>query len=167
MKTAVIGIVAGGSGVGKTTVLLGIISELKRRGLKVAVLKHGQHFAVAEGKDSSRFLQAGADCALIATPHGWQLTSLTENEADFNTMIAMLERQNPDIILVEGYKRGRHPKIEVLRKEVSTELFTPQTELLAVISDVKGDFSVPCLPLDDAVAQSDFIIKYLEETKND
>ena len=166
MKTPVVGIVASGSGGGKTTVLLGIISELKQRGLKVAVLKHGQHFTMAQGKDSSRFLEAGADIALIATPRGWQMTSLREGASSFNTMIEMLDRQNPDIILVEGYKHGLHPKVEVLRAAVSTELFTPQAELLAVISDVKGMFSVPCLPLDDAAAQCDFIIKYLEEVTN-
>jgi len=167
MKTPIIGIVAGGSGVGKTTVLMGIIIELKKRGLQVAVLKHGQHFTMAQGKDSSRFLEAGADSALIATPRGWQMTSLRDGDSNFNTMIGMLDRQNPDIILVEGYKHGLHPKIEILRAAVSSELFTPQAELLAIISDVKGKFAVPCLPLDDAVAQCDFIIKYLEEMKND
>ena len=149
--------VVGKSDTGKTTLLEKLIAELKQRGYRVATVKHDAHgFDIDRpGKDSWRHAQAGSDVVVISGPHRLALIEKREREM---TLDEIADRViNVDIILTEGYKRGDRPKIEVSRREKSSELLCTQDELLAIAADQTFAMNVPQFSLDDATGLVDLI----------
>ena len=112
--------VVGKSNAGKTTLLEKLIPELKRRGYRVATVKHDAHsFEMDEpGKDTWRHRQAGADVVVISSKDKMAMIRRVDEE------LSLLEIADTitgvDIILTEGFKRGPAPKIEVSRRILST-----------------------------------------------
>jgi molybdopterin-guanine dinucleotide biosynthesis protein B len=154
--------VVGRSGVGKTTLLEKIIAELKRRGYRVATVKHDVHgFDIDQpGKDSWRLAQAGSDTVVIASPKKLALIKRLDRELALNEIVPFLE--GVDIILTEGYKREGMPKIEVSRREKGVELLCTRDELLAIVSDQPYEIDVPQFSFDDIVGIVDLLEgKYL------
>jgi molybdopterin-guanine dinucleotide biosynthesis protein B len=151
--------VVGKSGVGKTTFLEKLVAELKRRGYRVATVKHDVHgFEIDRpGKDSWRLAQAGSDSVVIASPQRLALIKRLDRELTLSEIAASLT--DIDIILAEGYKRGDAPKIEVSRRERGGELLCTADELVAIVSDQLFDLDVPQFGLDDAEG----IVNLLEE----
>lgn len=149
--------VVGKSGAGKTTFLERLIPELKRRGYRVAVVKHDVHsFEVdVPGKDSWRLAQAGSDAVVIAGPSKLALIKGLEREMTLDEIAAFLP--DADIILTEGYKRGTAPKIEVSRRTVSQELLCAEEELVALVTDQPFPLKVPQFDLDDVVGVVDLL----------
>jgi molybdopterin-guanine dinucleotide biosynthesis protein B len=107
--------IVGKSGVGKTTALVKIIHELKRRGYRVGTVKHDTHgFDVDKpGKDSWRHAQAGSDVVVISGPKKMALIRQLEREMTVDEIVPLMGEV--DIVITEGYKRGNSPKIEVTR----------------------------------------------------
>ncbi|VAW95015.1 Molybdopterin-guanine dinucleotide biosynthesis protein MobB, partial [hydrothermal vent metagenome] len=102
----IIGFVAP-SGTGKTQLLKALITRLKSKGFKVAVIKHSHHdFQIDKpGKDSYELRMSGATQMLIASKYRWALVNENENpeqEVTLNTLIKQLDQTTLDIILVEG-----------------------------------------------------------------
>jgi len=149
--------VVGKSGVGKTTFLEKLIAELKRRGHRVATIKHDVHgFEIDRpGKDSWRLAQAGSDSVVIASPQRLALIKRLDGEMTLSEIAALLT--DVDIILTEGYKRGDAPKIEVSRRERGGELLCTPDELVAIVADQLFDLDVPQFDLDDARGVVDFL----------
>ncbi|MGQ9627279.1 MAG: molybdopterin-guanine dinucleotide biosynthesis protein B [Anaerolineae bacterium] len=165
--TPIISIV-GKSGVGKTTLLEKLISELKRRGYKVATVKHDTHdFEIDQpGKDSWRHAQAGSDAVLISSPEKMALIKKLDSEMSLDEIAALLDSFGEvDIILTEGYKRGDRPKIEVSRRERSRELLCSEEELLAIATDQPFPLDVPQFSLDDAAGIVDLLEEKFENLK--
>jgi molybdopterin-guanine dinucleotide biosynthesis protein B len=108
---------AGWSGAGKTTLMTRLIPELGRRGVGVSTIKHAHHaFDVDRpGKDSYEHRAAGARQVLVSSANRWAL--MTELRGGTEPPLAeLLRRLSPvDLVIVEGFKRDRHPKIEVHR----------------------------------------------------
>jgi molybdopterin-guanine dinucleotide biosynthesis adapter protein len=108
---------AGWSGAGKTTLIIKLIPELKRRGLTVATIKHAHHgFDIDQpGKDSFEHRAAGAREVLVASRRRWALVhELWEApEPGLAQLLALLSPA--DLVLVEGFKAEAHPKVEVHR----------------------------------------------------
>jgi molybdopterin-guanine dinucleotide biosynthesis protein B len=142
--------VVGKSGVGKTTFLEKLIVELKRRGRRVATIKHDVHgFEIDQpGKDSWRLAQAGSDSVVIASSQRLALIKRLNKEMPLGEIAALLT--DVDIILTEGYKRGDAPKIEVSRRERGGELLCAPHELVAIVADQPFDLDVPRFDLEDA-----------------
>lgn len=149
--------VVGKSGVGKTTLLEKLIAELKRRGYRVATVKHDVHgFEIDQpGKDSWRLAQAGSDSVVIASPKKLALIKRLDREMALNEIFALLT--DVDIILSEGYKRGNAPKIEVSRREKGGELVCTPDELVAIVSDQPFDLDVPQFGLNDTTGIVDWL----------
>ena len=147
--------VVGKSNVGKTTLMVRLIAELKRRGYRVATVKHDVHgFDVdTPGKDSWKHAQAGSDCVVIASPQKLAMVRNLERELTIDEIVATLPEV--DIVLTEGYKRGDKPKIEVSRKEKGEQLLCTADELIAIATDQPYDIPVPQFDLDDAVGLVD------------
>src|SRR5579871_2389003 len=119
---------AGWSGAGKTTLLRKLIPVLGRRGLQVSTLKHAHHgFDIDQpGKDSWEHRQAGATEVLIASANRWALMHELRGQAEPD-LASLLARLSPvDLVLVEGFKRGPQPKIEVHRAAVGKPLLHDQ-----------------------------------------
>ena len=116
MSTPVFGI-TGWKNCGKTTLVERLVSELRTRGLKVATVKHAHHaFDIDHaGTDSFRHRAAGAQEVAIVSGHRWALMHELRDEEE-PRLADVLTRMSPcDIILIEGYKREDHAKIELRR----------------------------------------------------
>jgi molybdopterin-guanine dinucleotide biosynthesis protein B len=149
--------VVGKSDTGKTTLLEKLVAELKRRGYRVATVKHDTHgFDIDRpGKDSWRHARAGSDVVIISGPNRLALIEKREQEITLNEIADRVT--NVDIILTEGYKRGDRPKIEVSRREKGGELLCTEGELVAIAADQSFDMKVPQFGLDDTAALVDLI----------
>jgi len=162
----VISIVAASSGTGKTTFLEKLIKELVERGYRIGTIKSDAHgFEIDKpGKDSWRHTQAGAMATAIISPSKYAVIHKTENKKNLNQVANIFE--NVDLILVEGFKKGDKPKIEVVRKAKGTEICSPQQDLIAVVTDAEElNVNVPQYNINDARGVADFLVdKYL--TKN-
>jgi len=155
MSIPVISVVAK-SGTGKTTLLEKLIAELKRRGYRVGAMKHDAHrFDIdREGKDSWRLTQAGADTTVISSPEKLAMVKIHEEMKELSlTDVVTSYFPDVDIVLTEGFKKSRVPKIEVHRKERSNTLMCRgeehDTTLVAVASNEKLDVDVPLFDVND------------------
>lgn len=151
---------------GKTGLMERLVAEFVSRGLRVSTLKHAHHsFDVdQEGKDSHRHRVAGATEVLLVSRNRWALMHELR-EADEPSLDALLEKVSPvDLVLVEGFKRDRHPKIEAHRAVTGNPLIATGDETVrAIASDSKA--SVPARPtfdLNDTGGIADFISGDLE-----
>jgi molybdopterin-guanine dinucleotide biosynthesis protein B len=147
---------------GKTTLTERLVSELTQRGWKVSTVKHAHHaFDIdKEGTDSFRHRQAGAGEVAIVSSHRWALMHELRNEEE-PSLEAILSRLSPcDLVLVEGYKREGHRKIETRRREAKSNvsLSDGDASILAIASDhpVEGA-ALPVFGIDDVASIADFI----------
>ena len=157
--------VVGHSNVGKTTLMERLIGELKRRGLRIATIKHDVYdFDIDRpGKDSWRHAQAGSDLVVIASPHRVAMIARTEQELRLDEIVARLPLE-VDLVLTEGYKREDKPKIEVLRAACGRELLSREEELLALVTDqVYPGLGVPQYSLEDIAGLADRLVAWLAE----
>jgi molybdopterin-guanine dinucleotide biosynthesis adapter protein len=143
--------IVGKSDSGKTTLIEKIVPELNRRGYKVATVKHDVHgFEIdREGKDSWRHKRAGAHTVVLSSPEKIAVVRDVERDVSLDELRSRFIR-DVDIIISEGYKNDRHPKIEVYRKDAGGELLCSKKDILiAVASDREFDIGVPCINIDD------------------
>jgi molybdopterin-guanine dinucleotide biosynthesis protein B len=153
---------AGWSGSGKTTLLAKLIPVLNARGLKVSTIKHAHHnFDLDKpGKDSYVHREAGATEVFISSARRWaQLHELAdEEELHLRDIIG---RMSPvDLVIVEGFKRETHPKIEIYRAAVGKPLLQPDDDwIVAIASDAPvPQARVPVLDLDDIETIADALL---------
>ena len=156
--TAPILSVIGKSKSGKTTLLEKLIRELKRRGYRVATIKHHSHpgFEIdVPGKDTWRHAQAGSDEVIIAAPDRIASIRRLDRELSLDEIAAGIARV--DIILTEGYKSAGKPALEVARAARGQELVASQDQLIAIVRDVPLPVNIPQFDLEDAAGIVDFI----------
>jgi molybdopterin-guanine dinucleotide biosynthesis protein B len=107
---------------GKTTLTVALAAELKRRGLRVATIKHGHHaFETDEpGRDSWRhFNQGQAEATIMAGTGKLALVMRIDGEPDPERLIRdFYAGRGYDLVLIEGWKHGALPKVEVFRRAV-------------------------------------------------
>ncbi|MEI7672316.1 MAG: molybdopterin-guanine dinucleotide biosynthesis protein B [Deltaproteobacteria bacterium] len=150
------------SGTGKTTLLEKVIARLKERGYRIGVIKHDAHHLDIDhpGKDSHRLSAAGTDTMLISSPEKLAMVKRHTAPPALEELLATYFT-DVDIVLVEGFKHGSLPKIELHRQARSATLICRGVEndptLLAVASDEPLELDVPVLNLNDAGAVADFI----------
>jgi molybdopterin-guanine dinucleotide biosynthesis adapter protein len=160
--TPVIGI-AGWKKSGKTTLVTRLITELTRRGLKVATVKHAHHgFQVDEAEtDSARHRRAGATQVAVVSRDRWaMITELKDApEPDLAEVLSWLDPC--DLVIVEGYKGAAIPKIEVRRSEAfgNEPLADRDRMVLAIAADHAAEgHGLPVFSLDDVTGIADFIL---------
>jgi molybdopterin-guanine dinucleotide biosynthesis adapter protein len=151
---------AGWSGSGKTTLLTAVIPELVAWGLSVSTIKHAHHeFDIDRpGKDSWRHRQAGAGEVMVASARRWAIMHELRGAAE-PTLDELAAHMSPaDLVLVEGWKRHPHPKIEVYRPSLGKPLLYPEdASVVAIASDEPIAAPLPLLPLGDAPVVARFI----------
>ena len=150
--------IVGKSHSGKTTLLESLIAELKRRGYKVAIVKHSHHADDLDmaSKDTWRFTRAGSELSVINSLDHLAIYRRTENYFDPQE-ISNFILWDFDLILTEGFKSSDYPKIEVQRSEQGEELLTDPQQLLAVVTDEPLDVNVPQFSRDDVAGIADLI----------
>ncbi len=158
--------IAGWSGSGKTTLVTQLLPVLNARGLKVSTMKHVHHAVEFDkpGKDSFEHRKAGAKEVLLSSARRWALMAELPDETDEPPLDDLLGKLSPvDLVLVEGWKHGTHPKLEVHRPSVGKPLLAPEdTRVIAVASDIALDgLAIPRLDLNDIDAIADYIQSWL------
>lgn len=153
--------VTGWKNAGKTGLMERLVTEITGRGITVSTVKHAHHtFDVDHpGKDSHRHRVAGATEVLLASRNRFALMHELRDE-DEPTLAALLAKLMPvDLVLVEGYKRDQHPKVEAFRAETGNDLIAPgDPTIRAVASDTPLDLGRPVFDLNDTTAIADFIL---------
>ena len=150
--------IVGKSGSGKTTLLEKLIPELKRRGYRVATVKHHSHpgFEIdVPGKDTWRHAQAGSDHVVIAAPD--KIASIRRLEQPLSLAQIAAGITDVDIILTEGFKRAGMPALEVVRSQTGVELVCDREQLKAAATDARLDLDAPQFGLDAASEIADWI----------
>jgi molybdopterin-guanine dinucleotide biosynthesis protein MobB len=157
------------SGSGKTTLLEQVVPELRRLGLRIAMIKHTHHQVDLDqpGKDSYRMRQAGANPVMIASNKRWVLLFENEQGQDEPQLRELVLQLNPamfDLILVEGFKHEPIPKIEIIRRGVEKPPLHPNdSSFIAIASDLFDlDTSLPVLNLNNPSAIADFIFDWMK-----
>lgn len=161
------------SGTGKTTLLVQLIPLLRDAGIRIGMIKHAHHkFDVDKpGKDSYELRKAGASQMLITSSMRWALMTEKESEQDplLAEMIAKLDQDLLDIILVEGFKHEYFPKIELRRKELDKPLLHPQDDSIIALATDETPAPQPAIPLLDINNPqqiADFIINHFSLHKS-
>lgn len=155
--------VAGWKNSGKTTLVEQLVAELSARGFKVATVKHAHHsFDIDhEGTDSFRHRAAGAREVAIVSGRRWALVHEIGETEDEPGLEEILVRLSPaDFVIVEGYKRGRHKKIEVRRREARDRapLAPGDPTIVAIAADYPvEDEGLPVFDLDDLGRIADYV----------
>ncbi|WP_299691386.1 molybdopterin-guanine dinucleotide biosynthesis protein B [uncultured Tateyamaria sp.] len=153
--------VVGWKNAGKTGLMERLVSDITARGFSVSTVKHAHHsFDVDHpGKDSHRHRVAGANEVLLASRQRVALMQELRG-ADEPSLDDLLARLSPvDLVLVEGYKRDAHPKVEAHRAETGNPLIAPEDATVrAVASDVPLTLDRRVFDLNDTRAIADFIL---------
>ena len=152
MAMRIIGL-AGWSGSGKTTLITKVIPVLVGRGMKVATIKHAHHeFDIDRpGKDSWLHREAGASEVVVASGRRWALIHELRGESE-PPLAELLTKLSPaDLVIVEGFKRHAHPKLEVYRASVGKPLQYPDDDCIVAIATDSPlpQAQLPLLRLDD------------------
>ena len=152
------------SGSGKTTLLANVIPRIVARGLTVSTVKHAHHsFDIDRpGKDSHTHRMAGATEVVVGSLRRWAIVHELR-EAPEATLTMLVAKMSPvDLILVEGYKGGSHPKLEVYRAEVGKPLLHPgDPAIVAIASDAPiPGIRVPRVDLNDVEAIVDTLLRH-------
>lgn len=156
--------VTGWKNAGKTGLMERLVAEMTGRGLHVSTIKHSHHMADVDqpGRDTYRHRAAGAQEVVLASSARVAIMQELRGapEPSLQDLIARLTPV--DLVLVEGYKREPHPKIEAFRAEAGHDLIAPgDPAIRAVASDVPLDLDRPVFDLNDTSAIADFILREL------
>ncbi len=151
------------SGTGKTAFISRLVPALKSLGLHVGVIKHHSHPTPFDtpGKDTYRLTQAGADIVVGVSAVQTAVFIQHLGSDDLDAIIARF-LSDMDLVLIEGYKRGNYPKIEVHRAARSRELLCTPEELLLLVTDDAFDLPTPQFHLDDVEGIAAWLASWLE-----
>lgn len=166
MKEPVKIAISGVKNSGKTTLIEKLLPELSKKGIKTAVIKHDGHEFEADipGTDSDRAHKAGAFGTAVFSDTKYLLVK-DEDEKDQEKKADMLALQFPeaDLILLEGFKNSRYPKLEVVRKENSESCVCIGKNLLALVSDFQPEHpeEIHVFGMEDAEGIAAFLEKQI------
>ncbi|NJA05466.1 molybdopterin-guanine dinucleotide biosynthesis protein B [Methylococcaceae bacterium WWC4] len=153
------------SGTGKTTLLTRLLPLLKANRLKVGVIKHSHHdFEIDQpGKDSYRLRLAGATPVMLVSRFRRAIISelSAATEVTLAEQLAAFPSAGLDLILVEGFRDERYPKIELHRSALGKPLLYPSDpSIIAIACDtrLRPEPPIPKLDLNDPSAIADFIL---------
>jgi len=150
--------VVGWKNSGKTTLIERLVAEFVRRGWRVSTVKHAHHAADIDrsGTDSFRHRAAGArEVALV----GGERFAIMREQGDVPLAEVLARLAPADLVLIEGFKRERHPKIEI-RASDGQPLAASDPTIVAIAADVRpADTSLPWFRRDDVPAIADFIAR--------
>ena len=165
MNTPVFGVV-GWKNSGKTGLIERLVGDFISRGLSVSTVKHAHHtFDVDHpGRDSYRHRAAGAKEVLLVSKNRWAIMHelRDEDEPELSEILKKVEKV--DLVIIEGFKRDRHPKIEAFREETGTSAIARKDEsIVAVAADTPlTDLKIPVFDLNNTSEIADFISGFLD-----
>ena len=153
---------AGWSGAGKTTLLTRVIPQLQKQGLRVSVIKHAHHaFDVdVPGKDSWRHREAGAAEVLVSSSQRWALMHELRGASEPRVPELLAKMSPVDLVVVEGFKREPHRKIEVHRAANGKPLLFPDDPgIVGIATDAAVETTLPTAHLDEIEVVTAMMLK--------
>ncbi|GAA0590075.1 molybdopterin-guanine dinucleotide biosynthesis protein B [Paenochrobactrum glaciei] len=169
MTTSPVFGITGWKNAGKTTMTEKLVRELTQRGWRVSTIKHAHHdFDIdVEGTDSWRHRKAGAGEVAVVSSRRFAIIHENMDEAE-PCLDDILARLSPaDLVLVEGYKQGTHPKLEVIRQasQKQAPIYETNETIIALASDLsasdlKQSGHLPLFQLNDITSVADFIERF-------
>jgi molybdopterin-guanine dinucleotide biosynthesis protein MobB len=155
--------VTGWKNAGKTTLMERLVSEISGQGFSVSTVKHAHHDADVDhaGRDSFRHRVAGAREVLLSSPGRWALMHELRG-ADEPPLDQLLARLSPvDLVLIEGYKREGHPKVEAYRHAIGRQPLAQGNDTIRALAADKAPekSALPVFDLDDIPAVAGFILR--------
>lgn len=159
--------VVGWKNSGKTTLMVGLVSELTRRGFAVSVIKHAHaKFEIDhEGRDSFKMREAGACQVALSSPRRFALMRELGGAPEMLFEEILAYAGPCDLVLVEGFKREAFPKIEIRREGAASREPLHETfpQIVAISSDrpESEETPLPVFTLDDIAGMADFIVSRL------
>ena len=160
--------VTGWKNSGKTTLVARLVENISARGFQVSTIKHAHcDFEIDKpGSDSYTHREAGAAQVLLSSNRRWALMSEVGDEQE-SELDELLQQLRPvDLVIVEGFKMGQQPKIQVVRPSHNTEVLPAEAQsIVAIASDetiIPADYRCagPLLALDDIDAIANFVLDY-------
>ena len=154
--------IVGRSDSGKTTLIEALVPRLKHHGLVVGIIKHHHRTELFDvpGKDTYRFASSGADVIVGVSP--LQTAVFTPRSGDYDLESAIeTHLGSADVVLIEGYKRGDYPKIEVHRSERSPDLLCEPDDIWALVSDRTWDIDARQFGHGDIEALATVIVEWV------
>ena len=158
--------VTGWKNSGKTGLVERLVSEFISRGLSVSTVKHAHHtFDVDHpGRDSYRHRAAGAKEVLLVSKNRWAIMHelRDEDEPELSEILKKVEKV--DLVIIEGFKRDRHPKIEAFREETGTSAIAREDESIVAVAADRSltDLKIPVYDLNHTSEIADFISGFLD-----
>lgn len=156
--------IAGWSGSGKTTLIVALLAELRRRGVTVSTIKRTHHRIEVDepGEDSRLLREAGAAEVLVASSRRFAVIHELRDEPEPRLAEAVRHIGPVDLLLVEGFKRNPHDKLEVHRPEIGKPLLCPDDPHVVAVATVlpAPPLPVPTIDLDDIPAIAEFILAH-------
>ncbi|MFQ1702464.1 molybdopterin-guanine dinucleotide biosynthesis protein B [Loktanella agnita] len=153
--------VVGYRNAGKTGLMERLVAEITGRGFTVSTVKHAHHtFDVDQpGKDSHRHRVAGASQVLLSSGARWALMTELRDQPEPPLADLLAQLAPVDLVLIEGYKRDSHPKVEAYRAETGNPLIAREDATIrAVASDTALDIDRVVFDLNATAAIADFIL---------
>jgi molybdopterin-guanine dinucleotide biosynthesis protein B len=148
---------------GKTTLIEKLIPELIDLGFRIGTIKH-HHGTISmdqPGKDTWRHKQAGAHTVVLSSPAGLGVIRDTPGEIPVSELVEHYF-SDVDLVLTEGYKKEKLPKIEIFRSTVHAEpLPNPGEDIIAIMSDVELARKIPCFRLTETRQLAKFLVERL------
>lgn len=158
--------VTGWKNAGKTGLMERLVAEISGRGHSVSTVKHAHHDTDIDqpGRDSHRHRQAGASEVMLASPNRWALMHELRGAPEPPLADLLAKLAPVDLVLVEGYKRAPHPKIETYRQDIGRPpLAATNDTIRAIAADCTlPDVGLPVFDLDDAAAIAGFILREVD-----
>ncbi len=157
--------VAGFKNAGKTTLVEKLVAELTTRGHRISTVKHAHHsfYIDHEGRDSFRHRKAGASEVAVVSRHRWAVIHelRSEEEPSLDDILAKLAPC--DLVIVEGYKRDCHDKIEVRNLALDhPKLAGDDATVVAIAANgAVPEAPVPVFGRDDVAALASFIEQHM------
>jgi len=155
--------VTGWKNSGKTTLMERLVAEITASGISVSTIKHAHHNVDVDqpGKDSYRHRQAGAHEVILASSNRWALMHELRG-ADEPSLDTLLSHIAPvDLVLIEGYKREGHAKIEAAKSKGDRPLLALEDPAIVAVAAGYGvdNVAVPVLDINDIPTLARFILK--------
>lgn len=150
------------SGTGKTTLIEKLVSNLKAKGLRIAVVKHDAHRIDIdrEGKDSWRFSKAGADISIVSSAE--KTACIEQRMLSFEQVVQKVH--DVDLILVEGFKKEPLTQIGICRKETGKDFPADMSRYVAIVTDKEDiEVEIPQFGFDDIEEITEFIMNNKED----
>jgi molybdopterin-guanine dinucleotide biosynthesis protein B len=163
MTPPLVGVV-GWKNSGKTTLMVGLVGQLTRRGFNVSVIKHAHaNFEIDhEGRDSFRLREAGACQVALSSPRRFALMRELSDASEMSFAEIVSYVGPCDLVLIEGYKREAFPKIEIRRDGAASREPLQETfpQIVAIASDrpEAEDGTLPVFNLNDVKSIADFVV---------